>query len=81
MKIDAKVEFSEAAEKKFNRSSIEVPVDMDYVNADAESVISWIANELETMLGQAVMNDGFEVINMQDIIEDLSYDEYLEKIN
>ena len=47
MKIDAKLELSDAKSKDCTQTYVKVPVDTDYVEGNEEAVNEWIANELE----------------------------------
>ena len=49
MKIDAKIEFSDEVAEKLDRNWIRVPVDIDYVEDNEDSVKTWVMNELEEM--------------------------------
>lgn len=79
MKIDARINFSDQMAKKLERSSIRVPVDMDYVSADSAEVIEWVRNELEEMFGHSFNDEDFEVANMDEILEDIKFDEFEDK--
>ena len=60
---------------------VKVPVDIDYVESNEQAVRDWIANELEERYPSKEINYSFEVENMQDIIEDLKFDEFESKTN
>lgn len=81
MKIDAKIEFSKEIAKKLDRDWVRVPVDIDYVEDNADAVYTWIVNELEEMFGQPFMNDDFEIMNMHEIIEEIKFNEFEDKTN
>ena len=81
MKIDAKIIFSKEVADKLDRSWIRVPVDIDYVEDNAESVYTWVVNELEEMFGCSFMNDDFEITNMNELIEELKFNEFENKTN
>ena len=81
MKIDAKVEFSDEVASQLERSFVRVPVDMDYVEGNEQDITSWIANELEDMFGRSFMQEDFEVKNMEDIIEEINFDDFEDKVN
>lgn len=81
MKIDAKVEFSKEIAEQLDRDFVRVPVDIDYVESDEQDIKSWVANELESMFGRSFMQEDFEVKNMEDIIEDIKFDEFEDKVN
>ena len=57
----------------------DVDVDEDYVEADSDSILEYVSNELDEMFGHSFSYDDFEVTNMQDIIDDISYDEFEDK--
>lgn len=80
MKIDAKIELSDAKSKDCSQTYVKVPVDIDYVEGNEESVNEWIANELEEMFGGSFCpSSDFTVTNMQDIIEDIAFDTFKDK--
>lgn len=81
MKIDAKITFSKEVADKLDRDWIRVPVDMDYVEDNTNSVYTWVVNELEEMFGRPFMNDDFEITNMHELIEELKFNEFENKIN
>lgn len=81
MKIDAKVEFSPAKEKELNRSWFRIPVDIDYVEDNESSVNEWVANELEEAFGRKFMLDDFTVTNMDEVLEEIKFDEFDKKAN
>ena len=61
-----------------------VSVDMDYVEDNAESVEEWIENgdewnEISENWRRAGKLVAFNVTNMEDIIEDLKFDEFQDK--
>ena len=80
MKIDAKIELNDTKSKDFNKTYVKVPVDTDYVEDNEESVNEWIANELEEMFGGSFCpSSDFTMTNMEDIIEDIAFDEFKDK--
>lgn len=79
MKIDARINFSDQMAEKLERSSIRVPVDMDYVSDDSAEMIEWVRNELEEMFGSSFNDEDFEVMNMDEILEDIKFDEFEDK--
>ena len=81
MKIDAKITFSKEVADKLDRDWVRVPVDIDYVEDNAESVYTWVVNELEEMFGRPFMNDDFEITNMHELIEELKFNEFENKTN
>ena len=72
MKIEANVIFRRP---EGNVYSCSVNVDEDYVEADFDSILEYVSNELADMCGHSFDYDDFEVTNMQELIEELSYDE------
>ena len=72
MKIEANVIFRRP---EGNVYSCSVNVDEDYVEADFDSILEYVSNELADMFGHLFDYDDFEVTNMQELIEELSYDE------
>ena len=72
MKIEANVIFRRP---EGNAYSCSVNVDEDYVEADFDSILEYVSNELADMFGHSFDYDDFEVTNMQELIEELSYDE------
>ena len=80
MKIDAKIELSDTKSKDCNQTYVRVSVDTDYVEGNEEAVNEWIANELEEMFGGSFCpGTDFAVTNMEDIIEDIAFDEFKDK--
>ena len=69
MKIEANVIFRRP---EGNVYSCSVNVDEDYVEADFDSILEYVSNELADMFGHSFDYDDFEVTNMQEIIDDLS---------
>lgn len=81
MKIDAKVEFNDKAAEELGRSWFRVPVDIDYVHADEADIREWVGNELAEAFGRSISNDCFEITNMQELIEEINFDEFQSKAN
>ena len=81
MKIDAKVEFKDATANELGRSWCRVPVDIDYVHADAAEIREWVANEMCEMFSRSFNDDSFEITNMQELIEEISFDEFSSKVS
>lgn len=78
MKIDAKVTFN-STEKTHGLYSTTVPVDIDYVSGDHTQIYDWVANELEKAFGVSFYDDEFKIENVEDIIAEIDYDEFLDK--
>ena len=81
MKIDAKVEFSPSAAAKLGHDQVKVQVDIDYVEDNEDAVNEWVLIELENMFGQSFKYDDFQVTNMDEVIEDIKFDEFESKVN
>ena len=80
MKIEAKVEFSDKLAGILGQSTMNVDVDMDYVESNADDINDWIANELGSKYEWVfVAGEDFKVMNMDELIEELSYNEFLDK--
>ena len=82
MKIDAKVSFNPEMTELLGRCYATVPVDMDYVEADSESIEDWVKNEIDNMFNCSCDTHGpvpFVISNMDDLIEDIKFDEFKNK--
>ena len=79
MKIDAEVELSGPKEKDVGESFVKVPVDIDYVEGDADSVKEWVRNALEEKCGSVFSDEDFTITNLDDIVEDIAFDEFEQK--
>ena len=79
MKIDAEVELSNSKEKDIGESFVKVPVDIDYVEGDADSVKEWVRNALEEKYGSVFSDEDFTITNLDDIVEDIAFDEFEQK--
>ena len=72
MKIEANVELSSTKADECGQCFVKVDVDMDYVEANEDSVTEWVSCELEEKFGVSFCpNSDFEVKNMAEILEDL----------
>ena len=85
MKIDAYIEVSCPRQNLLFRN-VTVPVDMDYVTADYNDVLEYIANskEIEALRKSSSLEPAdmtISVLNMDDILEDISFDEYCNAVN
>jgi len=83
MKIDAWCEVTVMSSGK-TYFDICVPVDCDYVRGDADDVITWIRNskEIEELCideGLAESDLKISVLNLDEVVEDISYDEFADK--
>ena len=76
MKLKASVSFRQP---EGNVYGCDVDIDKDYVEGNADSILEYVSNELHEMFGHSFDYDDFEVTNMQDIIDDISYDEFEDK--
>lgn len=81
MKIDANVEFSEIISKEIGEFSCKIPVDVDYVDDEYENIKDWVRNELEYKWHRPFLDRDFTITNINDIIEDIKFDEFQDKIN
>ena len=79
MKIDAEVELSDSKEKDIGESSVKVPVDLDYGEGNADSVKEWVRNALEEKYGDVFSDEDFTITNLDDIVEDIAFDEFKQK--
>ena len=79
MKIDAEVELSDSKGKDVGESSVKVPVDIDYVEGNADSVKEWVRNALEEKYGSVFSDEDFTITNLDDIVEDIAFDEFEQK--
>lgn len=79
MKIDAKIELADYMAETPGESFVKVQVDADYVESDPEDVKDWCRRELETKLGRPVADEDFEVSNMDEVVEELKFDEFEQK--
>ena len=79
MKIDAEVELSDSKEKDIGESFVKVPVDIDYVEGNADSVKEWVRNALEEKYGGVFSDEDFTITNLDNIVEDIAFDEFEQK--
>ena len=79
MKIDAEVELGDSKEKDIGESFIKVPVDIDYVEGNADSVKEWVRNAIEEKYGGVFSDEDFTITNLDDIVEDIAFDEFKQK--
>lgn len=71
MKIDARIKFKEDIAKELGKDGVDVPVDIDYVEADEDIIIAWIMDELENMFKRIFYVEDFKVTNMAELVEEL----------
>ena len=79
MKIDAEVELGDSKEKDVGESFVKVPVDIDYVEGNADSVKEWVRNALEEKYSGVFSDEDFTITNLDDIVEDIAFDEFKQK--
>lgn len=82
MKIDAKVWFNSKMAELLGRCFATIPVDMDYVEANSQSIDDWVKNEIDEMFGcncDAHGPEPFVIHNMDEIIEEIKYNEFKDK--
>ena len=79
MKIDAEVELSASKEEDYGESFVKIPVDIDYVEGNKESVTEWVMNALEEKFKGALCVEDFTITLLEDIVEDIAFDEFLDK--
>lgn len=83
MKIDAVIDVVETSTGNV-LDTVAVPVDMDYVEGNEDSVNEWIEqsdkwHEVESDWQRAGKLVQFNVANMEDIVKDIAFDESIEK--
>lgn len=79
MKIDAEVELSDSKAEDYGEYFVKVPVDADYVEGNEESVKDWVRNALEEKYGGAFCDEDFTITNLENIVEDIAFDEFEQK--
>ena len=83
MKIDAKIKWLiDEPELNITVDKIEtVLVDADYCESDVENITQYIENELAEKYGTSfyVGQDDFVITNMDELIEDIAFDEFEDK--
>jgi len=76
MKIEAHVDFHKPEGDVYG---CDVDIDEDYIEDNADSILEYVSNELYEMFGHSFDYDDFEVTNMQELIEELAFDEFERK--
>ena len=76
MKIDAEVELSGSKEEDYGESFVKIPVDVNRVEGNAESVKEGVRNALEEKYGGAFCDEDFTITNLDSIVEDIAFDEF-----
>ena len=79
MKIDAKIELADHMAETPGESFVKVQVDADYVESDPADVQDCCRRQLETTPGRPVADGDFEVSNMDEVVEELKFDEFERK--
>ena len=80
MKIEANVELSPTKADECGQCFVKVDVDMDYVEANEESVGEWVSSKLEEKFGVSFCPGlDFVVENISDVLEELAFDEFERK--
>jgi len=79
MKIDAEVELGDSKAEDLGESFVKVPVDVDYVEGNAESVKEWVRTELEEKYDEIFYDEDFTITNLDSIVEDIAFDEFERK--
>ena len=80
MKIQAIVEFPRPVGDCEVGDSIHVDVDTDYVESDADAVNEWVRQELESMFMRPFWDEDFNITNMADILEEITFEEFNVKV-
>jgi len=75
MKIEARVKFSDKFAKELSIDTARVDVDADYVTPYESDIREYVANELAEIFGCSFGDDEFEITNLEDLIEDIKFDE------
>ena len=73
MTIDANVVFKGELKGRFADDTRKVSVDIDYVEDDEASIKEWVRQELESELHTPVMDEDFEVTNMDEVIKEIAF--------
>lgn len=81
MKLDAHITFSDTIVDKINCDEITIAIDSDYVSADKDDINEWVINELETQFKIKFMVNDFTITNINDIVEEINYEEFIAKTN
>lgn len=79
MKLEAYVTFPKQVGDCVPGDTIHVDVDADYVSPFESDIREWVANELAELFGRSFGDDEFEITNLDQLMEDLNYEEYMEK--
>lgn len=81
MKIDADVEFSEVMSKEIGEFSCKMPIDIDYVADDVEDITETVRERLEDKWHRPFLDRDFIITNMDELLEELKFDEFERKVN
>ena len=83
MKIDAKIKWLiDEPDMNISVDKIDrVTVDADYCEANAGAITEWVENELAETYGTGfyVGQDDFVIMNMDELIEELAFEEFEDK--
>ena len=71
MKLEANVKLNVSIDGYTEGSIIAINVDADYVSAYEDEIREWIANELAKKFGHSFGDDEFEILNLEDLMDDL----------
>ena len=78
MKIDAKIEFNDNVAKEFGYMTT-VAIDTDYTESNTESINESVEHELYEKFGVSINPFDYEITNMNELIAELAYEEFLDK--
>ena len=59
-----------------NVCGCDVYIDGDYVEGNADSILEYVSNELYKMFGHLFDYNSFDVSNILELIEELSWDDF-----
>lgn len=71
MKINANVKLVVNKAKVCNIANVKVPVDLDYVDSNAESINEYVTYELEDMFGMSFSTLDFTIQNLDEIVDEI----------
>lgn len=79
MKLVAKVNITGQKGETYGEQTVKVDVDADYVTPYESDIREYVANELAEIFGCSFGDDEFEITNLEDLIEDMKFDEFEHK--
>ena len=79
MKLEANVEFVDNAVEKAGCQKTAVWIDSDYVESTYAEVVHAVEDALWKKFKKSFTGLDFKVTNIDDIVEDLAYDEFKDK--